>query len=193
MEAEQVVNDYRGWLYQTARQLLSDASPDLEDLVQEGRIALWEALSTYEPSRGALPAWLTSKARYAMLKAVQRHKWTGQPSRNLGRRWPAAEPDTLSLDAERAEGVTLADLLASPDTTEQAELSYHHREITDALANLSPRQLTYVKARFWDGMTDREMIEAGMFSYDPSTLWRSSKNGARDKLAKELAHLSDAI
>lgn len=151
---------------------------------------MWLALDSYNPDKGSLTHWLTSKARYRMLEIASGKKWTGQPPRLHGRN-SVSEPAMLSLDAEYGEGVTLAELAAAPDMLDSAELAYHHAEIDVARARLTPAQQLYVQARFWQDMTGTEMIEADVFSYDPSALWNSAKNGAKHKLRAELAHLSE--
>lgn len=185
----QTLGDYQAWLHAQARALLPAGSPDVEDLVQEGYIAMWRALGSYDPARGALPAWLVRKARGRMAECVTRKRWTGQPAMRHGRN-PVERPQTVSLDAPQTEdGATLADLLGGPDCTETVSTAYHHGEIAEALDRLTPRQREYVQARFWDGLAGREL--AAVFGYDPSALWNSPRNGARRKLAVPLAHLAE--
>jgi RNA polymerase sigma factor (sigma-70 family) len=179
--------EYKPWLYRQAQTLLSPSSPDLDDLVQEGYISMWKALETYKPESGALPSWLTSKARFRMLEVVQRRNWSGQPSRRDGRN-AVAVPKTLSLDAEMGDGITLADILPGNDTMDSVLEAYHHGEIYDAISSLTPAQKQYVFARFWQGMTSGEM-KAEVFGYDPSALWNSPRNGAKLKLAGKLREI----
>jgi len=188
---DQIIAAYHKWLFKTASQMMPADSPDLEDLVQEGRIAMWLALKSYTRDKGSLPAWLTLKAKYRMIEIVKGKRATGAPSRLHGRN-PATELQrtTLSLDAERGDGVTLADLISvDPIALDAAELAYHQDEIARAIMELPDAQRRYVIARFFEAMTGREMQEAGVFNYEPSALWTSQKNGARKKLAAALAHL----
>jgi len=191
---DEIINGYHSWLFKTASGMTSNPS-DVEDLVQEGRVAMWLALDSYDATKGSLPSWLTRKAKFRMIEVVTDGPLTGQPSRRHGRN-PATEMkrDTLSLDLPRGDGVNLADLISRDvDQFDSAELAYHQEEITAAIMALPDAQRKYVTARFYEAMTGREMIEAGLFSYDPSALWTSAKNGARKKLAESLAHLEDMV
>jgi RNA polymerase sigma factor (sigma-70 family) len=188
MDGNDTIAAYRPWLYKTATGLLNPQHPELEDLVQEGRIAMWQALGTHDPDKGALPAWLTARARWRMTEAVTQRNWSGKPARRDGRH-PVAFPAVLSLDASRGDGITLADLLPDDgDVLESVLNAYHHGEIYDAICSLAPKQREYVYARFWKQLTTSEM-KAEIFGYDPSALWNSPKNGAKKKLAEKLAEM----
>ena len=181
---DNIIAGFRPWLYKTAQQLLPPSSPEIEDLVQEGYIAMWKALGTYKEESGALTAWLTVKARYRMLEVVTKGNWSGQPSRQHGRN-PVQDLVPLSLDRDY-DGVSLADLLAGDDMMDSLLDAYHHGEIRAAISQLTPAQQKYVYARFWGGLTTAEMKDE-IFGYDPSGLWNSKKNGAKQKLAMALA------
>lgn len=192
------LGDYRSWLLTQAERILgSHGHPDRDDLVQEGYIAMWRALDSYDETKGALAGWLTYRARLRMLECVGRGQWTGKPAKHDGRHKVEREEGSqnvtrrvvLSLDAPRGDGSTLADLLDGIGYLEGTELAYHHGEIMAALAALTPAQRKYVEARFWHGMSESE-IKAEVFGYDAGSLWRSQKNGARLKLAEALGHLA---
>lgn len=75
---------YHNWLYKTAADFLTggyyDASVD--DLVQEGRIAMWKAYEAYEDCKGTLAPWLTNAARMRMKDLAHGHgRWTGHTGR----------------------------------------------------------------------------------------------------------------
>jgi RNA polymerase sigma factor (sigma-70 family) len=192
---DEIIAGYHSWLFKTASGMTSNSS-DVEDLVQEGRVAMWLALDSYDPAKGSLPSWLTRKAKFRMIEVVTDGPLTGQPSRRHGRN-PATEMKraTLSLDLPRGDsGVNLADLVSRDvGDLEAAELAYHQDEIASAIEALPDAQRKYVIARFYEAMTGSEMREAGLFSYDPSALWTSQKNGARMKLAEKLRHLEDMV
>lgn len=192
---DEIIAGYHSWLYKTASGMTSNPS-DVDDLVQEGRVAMWLALDSYDPEKGSLPSWLTRKAKFRMIEVVTDGPLTGQPSRRHGRN-PANEMkrDTLSLDLPRGDGgVNLADLISRDASQfDSAELAYHQEEIANAIMALPDAQRKYVTARFYEAMTGREMQDAGLFSYDPSALWTSQKNGARRKLAESLRHLEDMV
>lgn len=167
MNDDDILREYLGWLRKTAGNMIGFGDPSLDDLVQEGYIAMWRALKNFDRSKGSLPAWLTAKAHWRMLEVVQRRR---------------------SID------VTLDDVdeddLAAPDLIERIEIAYHDGEIARAISELSSQQRRYVIARFWLGLSGKEMVELGVFGYDPSALWTSRKNGARWKLQETLRHLA---
>lgn len=189
--ADDIIGKYNAWLYKTAGYLVGFGSPYLEDLVQEGRIAMWRALDSFNGSKGSQPAWVTTKAKLHMIDVVTTRRWTGTPPRLHGRN-PHQEPRAISLDAERGDGVNLADLAGYyPPELAAADMAYHQEDINAAIMALPEAQRRYVIARFYLAMTTPEMIKAGYFGYDPSALWNSQKNGARNKLRKSLDYLSE--
>lgn len=168
MTLDELLPEYRGWLQKVAGTMIGFGDPGLDDLVQEGYIAMWRALKSYEPSRGSLPSWLTAKARWRMLEVVQRTKHVR----------------FVELDEAPEEA------LAAPDLLDSLELAYHNGEIAEAISGLTPAQRRYVLARFWLGLSGNEMRQLGVFAYDPSALWNSKVNGARWKLQASLRHLA---
>lgn len=101
--------DYHNWLYKTAAELLRGGyhDPDIDDVVQEGRIAMWRALDTYDDCKGTLAPWLTNAARMRMKDVAIGHgRWTGHTGRRgvtdaLGKGVPRALAlDVLMTDAE---------------------------------------------------------------------------------------------
>jgi RNA polymerase sigma factor (sigma-70 family) len=186
------LGDYRSWLLTQAERILgSHGHPDRDDLVQEGYIAMWRALDTYDETRGTLAGWLTYRARMRMLECVRQRQWTGKPGVRDGRhKVEHRYVDSLEREVPHRHTVhTLADLVAGVEYLDGTELAYHRGEIMAALAALTPAQRRYVEARFWKGMTESE-IKAEVFGYDAGSLWRSQKNGAKLKLAETLAHLA---
>lgn len=176
---DEIIRNYERWLHKIANGMLEPASPYHDDLVQEGRLAMWHALSSFNREHGALPSWLTRAALYKMRETVRRQRWTGQPARNHGQD-KARQSEPVSIDAEIGDGITLADTLAAPDILESAELAYHEGEIFAALTSLTPNQREYVFNRFWRGMSTEEL---------PKGLWQR----IRPKLRQELAHLEGAV
>lgn len=160
-DPEQVIRNFEKWL----RLKAADLTPDRtlrEDLVQLGRIAIWKAVDTFDESKGALPSWVQLKARGAMLDYFR--KTSEIPLANEREEW----------DALRTE-LNASDMVA------------HQREIRDAVQGLSPRQREYVYLRFYEDYKLAELTHH--FGYDPSGLWGSPKNGAKNKLRGQLSHL----
>jgi DNA-directed RNA polymerase specialized sigma24 family protein len=93
---------YHRWLYRVAASMLPDGfcDPDLDDLVQEGRIAMWKAFEKYEDCKGTLAPWLTNAASMRMKNIAFGHgRYTGHTGR---RGWTDAtdrnKPRVLSLN-----------------------------------------------------------------------------------------------
>jgi DNA-directed RNA polymerase specialized sigma24 family protein len=76
---------YHRWLYKQAISLLPGAADDpaLDDLVQEGRIAMWKAWQVYDDCKGTLAPWLTNAARMRMRSVAH---GTGRYTGHTGRR-----------------------------------------------------------------------------------------------------------
>lgn len=78
------LDDYHNWLYQTAADMLRGGykDPEIDDLVQEGRIAMWKAYQKYDDCKGTLAPWLTNAARMRMKDLAHGHgRWTGHTGR----------------------------------------------------------------------------------------------------------------
>lgn len=189
LNVNEVLANYDGWLHRRAYQLSFNVE-DREDVAQEGRIAMWKAIGTWDSDKGALPSWLTTHANYSMKECLSRRFWTGQAKRSPGSGRTAVQQETYSLDKllESPDGVE--HLLEAADMMDAALWAYHQGEIAEALDALSPAQRKYVVLRFWCGVQNGEMKL--VYGYDPSALWTSQKNGARLKLRTRLAHLVEA-
>lgn len=140
--AQELVRDYRLWLLHQAAMLLPGRQAEWPDLAQEGHIAMWRALQAYDPAKGALPSWLTSRARYRMAECVQRRTWTGKPAVRDGRNAVPPAPEPLPLDDEILEQAGL-------DVLDGVAAAYHHGEIVRVLNGLPPGAREAVFRRFW--------------------------------------------
>ncbi|WP_329047070.1 RNA polymerase sigma factor [Streptomyces sp. NBC_01422] len=191
---DEALADYEAWLHRRAGQMLPPTDHRHDDLVQEGRIAMWQAHNQHDPAKGALPAWLTQNATWHMREVLARRgKWTGSPSRRQGRHAVQDLPtESLNelLDPESRHRDETAGGVA-PDIAEQAMGAYHQAEIAAALAGLTEKQRRYVLHRFWGDAAGPEL--KAEFGYDPKALWsRTGRRAARDQLADSLAHLNAA-
>ena len=184
MTDDEILRPYLPWLRTVAGNLLGFDSPGIQDLMQEGYIEMWKALKRYDAKAGPLDYWLKFKASNRMKTiAIRAHDH------------PEREPAYLDepVYSDPAATVSLGDLiedLGASELLDKIDIAYHHGEIAAAIDRLSPQQKRYVIARFWLGLTGNEMIQLGVFGYDPSALWNSPRNGARLKLRQELAHLA---
>lgn len=193
---DETIADYEAWLHHRVHQMLAPTDHRHDDLVQEGRIAMWQAHSRHDPDKGPLPSWLTQHATWHMKEVLARRgKWTGSPARRDGRHEVQDVPE-VSLDAlmTPADDGRPADEAAggvSPDIADAAMQAYHRGEIVRALEGLSAKQRRYVLLRFWADAAGPELRAA--FGYDPKALWsRPNSPAARQKLASSLAHLNAA-
>lgn len=189
-DIERVLPDFRRFLYAVAHRL-DRTGQHVDDLAAEGSIAMWRAMGTYDPTKGALASWLTRAAELRMTEvAWRRRPWTGQPAHRGAR----SVQDTPVLDGFDTPDV----LFEAVDALEGVELAYHHGEIAKALDTLSPSQRRYVLARYWLGLdpTSRAPEMKRLCALVPemrraSALWlgTTGQRGARDRLAEALAHL----
>lgn len=194
---DETLAGYDAWLHRRAHQMLPSTDHRHEDLVQEGRIAMWQAHGQHDPARGAMPAWLTQKATWHMRDVLARRgdgNWTGSPARRDGRNAVQDAP-TDSLDAllDATEGGK-TDTDAGgvlPDIADVAMIAYHRAEIVEALEGLTEGQRRYVLLRFWGDAAGPEL--KAEFGYDPKALWRRpGRPAAQDRLAEALSHLNAA-
>lgn len=121
-----IANRYRGFLRR-------HPAYDLEDLIQEGRLAVLAAEKTYSPEKGAFSTWACYHIRTAINRA-------------LGIRWEkgkgtVAPPLLASLDApmEEDEKLTLLDMIADPGACEGWEgmaTSQVQQEVKEAVEQL---------------------------------------------------------
>lgn len=144
---------------------------DVDDLVQEGLIAYWQAYSSGKknPDSFAKKAatWRIEKVAYGNRPAfgAERRSWGG-----------ATVADAAPMEALETQSAAAVD----------NSLAYHYAEIADAVGRLPDGQRRYVLLRFWAGLNTPEINKE--FGYAASPLWARAKN----KLRLELAHLEDA-
>lgn len=190
LDPEKILPDYRGWIWRVAMNLARDRQTQ-EDLAQEGYYAMWEALKTFDASRGALPSWLTRAAQQRMYRVVSRnYLFLGTPGvKGHSRELPAVPIDTTPNPTEESGG--WVDRQLSTELGD-IEMAYHHGQIMEAIWSLTPKQRQYVYYRFWHQMTNseiRQVIGGG----DPSGHWTHPERGARARLAARLRDLADAV
>ncbi len=181
-----VIADYDRWLGAVAMRLLGATwtEADLQDLKQEGRVAMWRALETYDEAKGALPSWLTRAAEMRMKDIARGH---GQP---FGR--------------EATRGSREVDTGGSIDAFDEDQidglLGYVSEEIHDGeilrviRERLTPRQQEYVFLRFWGGLDPRAQAPQvrEMVKQFPVLAERWQWQRAKPILVDALAHLAEA-
>ena len=136
---------YHGWLYRVADDLLWPNSSarhflTVDDLVQEGRIAMWRASQTFDPRRGNLPAHVTNAARKRMVDVVTGAKPSFGTEGNRGR---VKVPET-ALTAWPEPGDPMEPIAPSG-------ASSGHPDVLAALEELPDSAREYVERVFWGG------------------------------------------
>lgn len=186
---EQLVPDYRAWLRKVASGMLGVGHEAVDDLVQEGHIAMWRAVGSFDPDASPADYWLKRSATQRMLTVVSRHgAWTGRPGRyDGGHGGNQPEQPVMSVDGLSSKlGVPfdVEDILAA-HAVDEAVWAYHEGDIAHALASLTDRERRYVLARFWQGMTGPETD--ALFSVHSANIWKTAKPKLRESLAHLLA------
>lgn len=163
-----------------------------DDLVQEGYIAMWRAVESFNPDAGPADYWLKSSASRRMLTVVCRNHYTGQTRReNGGHGGSQPQHRVLSFDelattiGLEVDAFEVEDVLAAR-ALDDVELSYHHGEIARALGQLTIRERAYVVRRFYFGWIGPQLDL--YFDTHAANIWKT----ARPKLAKQLAYLASA-
>lgn len=140
-----MIEKYHGWLYRLANDLLwADSSArrtlSVDDLVQEGRVAMWRASLSFDPKRGHLPAHLTNAARKRMLDVVMGKKPCFGTEGNRGRvKVPEAALRAMPEPGDPDEPLSV-DLQASREPSDP---------MRRAMAAMSPSARQYVESVFW--------------------------------------------
>lgn len=176
-----IISDFDKWLHAVANRLLKDASEaDHQDLVQEGRVAMWRALHTHDESLGALPSWLVRAAEMRM-KDVAWGK--GQPFGRAATRG-SREVDTGGSLDELDEQQVEALLGFVEEAIHDGEILRVMREV------LTPRQQEYVFLRFWGGLdpSSRAPGMQALVAQFPVLKERWHWQRAKPILAEALAH-----
>jgi len=140
----------------------------VDDLMQEGWIAIWRAVPNHNPDKGPLDKWLCDKAQWAMLAKIR--EWQGNKH-------------TFYDSFGDMTAFTEVELVEATEALERVEIAYHRGEILQAISSLTPKQREYIIMKFWFGLTFTEIVE--QIGYNPASVHRLSMN----KLRKELAHL----
>lgn len=172
--------DYKLWLFKTAWEY-ADSVEDAHELAQEGLIAMWRAEGSWDEKSGVpLNTHLMNKARWRMVEVHRRGNFTGKPSQ-------AGKKHSAGTASNRGREVQVAsedlDVLTVADDYDSALITYHYREIVDAINSLPVQQRGYVYRRFWGN------------DYDPknSAWWFAKRIGARDRLKDQLSHLESLL
>lgn len=185
MNETELLLNYRPWLLTVARNMLGEAHHRyIEDVAQEGWIAIWRA----KPENYDCPD------DYILKQAATRRMWEVYKSILAGE-----QGAKRGLRREKREHIhtELTDFLADPDAwtalsveLPAIELAYHYGEIALALAELTPQERRYVYLRFWQGYDGKALNEHFGTLRSAETYWT---RGARPKLAQKLSDLRSTV
>jgi RNA polymerase sigma-70 factor (ECF subfamily) len=129
---------YSRLLYSLALRILRDAA-DAEDVVQEVFLQAWRQASRYDPSRGAVAAWLLTQARS---RAIDR----------LRARRARPAPDDDAVPARE-----IAD--PGPAVDWQVMSSEQIKRVRAAIDDLPVLQRVAIELAYYEGCTQTEIAE----------------------------------
>jgi len=149
---------------------------DVDDLKAEGRIAVLEALATYEGYGMSERSWVWRRVRNRIIDATRRLAPLNREETQIARRHAAGElPPELeqkgrllaarrirSLDALVGDGRPLLELLedaGAPCADAAVLLGQRRRLLRQAIGELTPRQAAVMRLRVLEGLPMREVAE----------------------------------
>lgn len=177
-EARDALARYENTVRLIARRLRPVASLgqalDEDDLRAEGRIAVLEALSTYQGFGIEEGTWVRTRVRQRMIDAIRRLDLRSRDEMRLTVRHAAGETD--GAEHERARRVAARRLVsidassndqepmigrvsdpAAPHIDEIADAREQHGRLMEAIGALPPRQREAIELGLFDGLALREI------------------------------------
>lgn len=125
-------------------------SVDLDDLLQEGYIALLDAHERYDPSRGtSFKSFAYRRVNGAMLDYLRRQDWMGDRQR---RRLNAGEEIIEPRLVELIEALVVSD-----GARPQDEVVADRKDATDLLAGFDQRTARMLYLHYVEGLYQREV------------------------------------
>lgn len=180
-DAREALARYEGLVRAMARRLKPVASLgqalDDDDLCAEGRVAVLEALSTYEGFGIEEQTWVRTRIRQRMIDAIRRMDLRTRDEMRLAVKHASGEVEE-GHKAERARRIAARRLISvdhsitdsepmvarlkdsmAPTVHDIAERSEQHERLVAALAELAPRQRQALELGLFEGMALREIGE----------------------------------
>jgi RNA polymerase sigma factor FliA len=178
-DARQALAKYEGIVRNMARRLRPAASVgqalDEADLCAEGRVAVLEALSTYQGFGIEEHTWVRTRVRQRMIDAIRRLDLRSRDELRLAVRHATGQTVTpvesergraiasrrlVSFDSAPAESEPLAGRLhdsKAPGADELADEHQRTRRLLGAIEVLPPRQRTAIELGLLEGLPLREI------------------------------------
>lgn len=179
--AREALTRYEGMVRMLARRLRPLAALgqalDEDDLCAEGRVAVLEALSTYEGFGIEERTWVRTRIRQRMIDAVRRldlrsrdemrvavrHAAGDLPEGELAERGRViAARRLVSFDSAPADGEPLGRRLEDSQNPPADETAFSHSRrdrLLGALCHLPPRQRSAIELALFEGLSLREIGE----------------------------------
>lgn len=178
-EAKRVLAQYENDVQRIAARLKPAVSRgqaiDEDDLCAEGRLAVLEALESYQGFGVSERTWVNTRIRQRMIDAIRRLDIRTRDELRLAMRYAAGETENddeaergravaarqlFSLDCPGADGRPLMSRISDahalmPD--DNAHRQEQRRRLMAALDTLTPRQRSVLKFRLFQGMSLREV------------------------------------
>lgn len=178
-EARDALARYEGIVRIMARRLKPVASLgqalDEDDLCAEGRVAVLEALSTYEGFGIEEQTWVRTRVRQRMIDAIRRLDLRSRDETRLAVKFAAGETEG-DTEAERGRVVAARRLVSldsapvdsepmmlrlrdsrSPGADDVADQTEQNRRLMKALEALPPRQRRAIELGLFEGLALREI------------------------------------
>jgi RNA polymerase sigma factor for flagellar operon FliA len=178
-EAQEALEKYEGSVRMLARRLAPVArmgqALDEEDLCAEGRIAVLEALSTYEGFGIEERTWVRTRVRQRMIDAIRRLDVRSRDEMRMAIKQRSDVPvddeteeraralrarRLVSFDSAPPEVEPLSARLydsCAPPADEIAENNAQHVRLITAISVLPPRQRTAIELGLFEGLPLREI------------------------------------
>lgn len=121
-------------MYGVALRILRNRA-DVEDVVQEAWVQVWNRCDSYDPIRGSVAAWLVTIARSRALDRLRRHSARDRAEADV-----QSEPLPLPANPE--------------ETTAHGKL---RDELGRALAELDPKQRQVLEIAYFEGLSQSQI------------------------------------
>lgn len=167
MDIEETLSGHDHWFLGRARRLRQNWDA-VEDLMQEGRLAMFEAYHSWD-GRGDQLGWMRKVAIWRMTRVAFPQE---------GRK---GAPDLIEI-AEYDNN-----LLDTAHHDHPNDMVAHHNEIHQAIRDLPERSRLYVWMRFWQKASQAEMEKE--FGKSPHSAFHRGGKNAKLDLQDKLSHL----
>ena len=139
----------------------SHPTVEVNDLLQEGRIAILKAARKYDASKGSLLNWIKQPVQWAMQRFARS---TARDVRVPDNRFHTVACTMVSMDApiptdEGWEPNRLAEILLTDESAVRVGSGHEntHDALHAAIEKLTPNQQYFVRARYFDDLSDAEV------------------------------------